>query len=219
MNRRARRRGRSLSQAFTLVEMMLVLAIVAVVGAFGLATLQRPLSGQRLCAAADEVRTSFCHRGSWPWSRAARWRSATRSTATVIACSRKTIRRRRPRPRRRRRPNRPPRAAPPRLRLPRPPRVRPTAQRRGATGICPRESASWAPTKARRSVSAAAVMPEAAPADETNDNWSDPILFYPDGTTSDARVVLATETSRTLELVLRGVTGLVSVNDPVTAVQ
>ena len=40
---------------------------------------------------------------------------------------------------------------------------------------------------------------------------SDPILFYPDGTTSTAVVVLANEYDRTIEISLRGLTGVATV--------
>ena len=38
--------------------------------------------------------------------------------------------------------------------------------------------------------------------------WSPPILFYPDGTTSDARVVLANKKRQVIEVTLRGITGM-----------
>jgi len=41
--------------------------------------------------------------------------------------------------------------------------------------------------------------------------WSDPILFYPDGTTSTARLVLKNKHGRSIELQLRGLTGVVSI--------
>jgi hypothetical protein len=37
--------------------------------------------------------------------------------------------------------------------------------------------------------------------------WSQPILFYPDGTTSDATVVLANERQHAIRVTLRGLTG------------
>jgi len=37
--------------------------------------------------------------------------------------------------------------------------------------------------------------------------WSDPILFYPDGTTSDSVVVLRDERGHSLRVALRGITG------------
>lgn len=41
-------------------------------------------------------------------------------------------------------------------------------------------------------------------------DWSDPILFFPDGTTSDSVVVLQDEDGRTLHVALRGITGTAS---------
>lgn len=43
--------------------------------------------------------------------------------------------------------------------------------------------------------------------------WSEPIFFYADGTTSTARLVLRNERGRTLDLALRGLTGVVTVGD------
>ena len=43
--------------------------------------------------------------------------------------------------------------------------------------------------------------------------WSEPIFFYPDGTTSTARLVLKNQRGRTLELTLRGLTGVVTVGE------
>ena len=45
--------------------------------------------------------------------------------------------------------------------------------------------------------------------------WSDPILFYPDGTTSDARLIVASGRGYAVHIRLRGVTGNVSVGNPV----
>ena len=42
---------------------------------------------------------------------------------------------------------------------------------------------------------------------------SEPILFYPDGTTSTARLLLKNEHGRTIELSLRGLTGVVTVGE------
>ena len=40
--------------------------------------------------------------------------------------------------------------------------------------------------------------------------WSPPILFYPDGTASDASVLLADQRQQTLRVTLRGLTGIAS---------
>ena len=44
--------------------------------------------------------------------------------------------------------------------------------------------------------------------------WSEPILFYPDGTSSTARLILRSEYDRCVDLSLRGLTGVVHVSDP-----
>jgi Tfp pilus assembly protein FimT len=55
---------------------------------------------------------------------------------------------------------------------------------------------------------------DAAPeADAGGTVWSEPILFYPDGTTSDATVVLENEYHRRIELDLRGLTGVATVGE------
>jgi type II secretory pathway pseudopilin PulG len=43
--------------------------------------------------------------------------------------------------------------------------------------------------------------------------WSNPIVFHPDGTTSDASLVLANAGGQTLRVTLRGLTGISNVGD------
>ena len=43
--------------------------------------------------------------------------------------------------------------------------------------------------------------------------WSPPVLFYSDGTTSDADVVLVNERNTAIRISLRGLTGIASVSD------
>jgi type II secretory pathway pseudopilin PulG len=57
--------------------------------------------------------------------------------------------------------------------------------------------------------------PQTTAADDTGD-WSDPIFFYADGSTSDARLVVASDRNSAMRLQLRGVTGSVTVDDNVT---
>ena len=40
------------------------------------------------------------------------------------------------------------------------------------------------------------------------EGWSPPVLFYPDGTASDASVLLSNERGLTLRVTLRGLTGI-----------
>ena len=51
---------------------------------------------------------------------------------------------------------------------------------------------------------------------DSGDNWSDPIYFYSDGSTSDARLLLAADQHTAMRLVLRGVTGTATADDNVT---
>jgi prepilin-type N-terminal cleavage/methylation domain-containing protein len=54
---------------------------------------------------------------------------------------------------------------------------------------------------------------------EDSGEWSDPIYFYADGSTSDARLVLAADRHTAMRLLLRGITGAVTVDDNVNATQ
>ncbi|MCS7305129.1 MAG: hypothetical protein NZ602_08500 [Thermoguttaceae bacterium] len=51
----------------------------------------------------------------------------------------------------------------------------------------------------------------------SDQGWSSPIFFYPDGTTSTARLVLENERGRRIDISLRGLTGMVSISDIYTA--
>jgi hypothetical protein len=53
-----------------------------------------------------------------------------------------------------------------------------------------------------------ATLPEAA-----SGPWSAPILFRPDGTTSDASIVLVNDRQQTLRVTLRGLTGISNATD------
>jgi type II secretory pathway pseudopilin PulG len=46
--------------------------------------------------------------------------------------------------------------------------------------------------------------------DAKDDVWSKPILFNPDGTTSDASILLQNDIGQTVRVTLRGITGLIS---------
>jgi hypothetical protein len=49
--------------------------------------------------------------------------------------------------------------------------------------------------------------------------WSQPIFFYPDGTTSSVRLWLRNKDGRMIELYLRGLTGVVKVGNVTTTAQ
>jgi hypothetical protein len=58
---------------------------------------------------------------------------------------------------------------------------------------------------------------EEAPSVDAGQGWSDPILFYPDGSTSTARVALKNEYDRCIDVSLRGLTGVVTVGEVYSA--
>ena len=51
-------------------------------------------------------------------------------------------------------------------------------------------------------------VPQLAGAAATAGGWSQPIMFYPDGTTSDAAVLIADASDETMRVTLRGLTGI-----------
>ena len=59
-----------------------------------------------------------------------------------------------------------------------------------------------------------AVAQNAAQSASGSDGWSDPIFFYPDGTTSNARFVVASERGGAIHIRLRGITGNVVQGQP-----
>jgi prepilin-type N-terminal cleavage/methylation domain-containing protein len=53
-----------------------------------------------------------------------------------------------------------------------------------------------------------------SPTTEGVTSWSDPIMFYPDGTTTTVELTLATSRGMAVKLSLRGLTGTVKISDP-----
>lgn len=68
-------------------------------------------------------------------------------------------------------------------------------------------------TDAAADARAQPAVSEEAPSGGEGLGWSEPILFYPDGTTSTAKLLLKNEYDRCIELYLRGVTGVVTVGE------
>ncbi len=61
------------------------------------------------------------------------------------------------------------------------------------------------------------ILGDASQFRQEREGWSDPIFFYPDGTTSTARLQLRNERGRFLELSLRGLTGVTTVSEVFTS--
>jgi len=182
----------------TLVEVMLVLALVVFMAAIIWPALERPMAAQRLREAGDQVRGVWvrtrvramstgqtylfrCAAGSSQYvvEAQAGLEPATRGVATADAM-----------------------AAPLTL-------DSSTVSAYAEEGTLPEGIVFYSGDAA---VEAAA---EARPYDANlaDQMWSEPILFFPDGTTSTAALQLRNEYDRTIQLSLRGLTGTVTVGE------
>jgi prepilin-type N-terminal cleavage/methylation domain-containing protein len=198
-------------RAFTLLELLLTLCLLVVLAALTWPALGRPMANQRLRSAADEVRTQ--------WARA---RVAAISSGRVYAF----------------------RYAPNSDRY----AVRPLdtsefcMEGQGTEGTTPVEAeAGGAVVVTSREqrlpegvlFTAGEKLPEASAASSAAPSvpasqegltseeglaWAEPILFHPDGTTSTAQLRLVNEHGATVDVSLRGLTGLSTVG-PVTRSQ
>ena len=180
---------------FTLIEILLVLALVAIMTALAWPMLQRPFANRRLYAAADLVRAGWCQARS----------EAIRSGHTFAF-----------------------RYLPEGDRFMVEPESDPaggmtdTAGTDGSMMMAEDEVTHPVETALPEGVKfvvgdassdAAAMESSAGGATEAEAGWSEPILFYPDGTTSDARLVLGNECGSAMEVALRGLTGVVTTGD------
>jgi type II secretory pathway pseudopilin PulG len=233
------RRKSSRAQAFSLVELLLVLALMAAVAALAWPTVRRQFDNYRLKTAADMVRTEWClarieamrsgcvctfrnsREGNRFFTQHATDSVASSSPARSSASSSAS-------------PSAPSSASSPAPASPPPLGASPPAQPAGAVadGAPPPAAAAGtelqpgekllpegvdfklletASDPAAADAEIAAGAQEPAPSD-----WSDPIFFYPDGTTSDAQLTLKNGQGRAIELNLRGLTGTVDVGDILT---
>lgn len=188
-----KRGSRGLRRGFTLLEVLLVLALAVAVTAVALPALGRPWASQRLRSAADLIRAE--------WTRA-RFKAISTGQTVVF-------------------------------------RYTPEGSRY-LTEVTGTDSFSaWAGEFGAvaeddlgfRSVCEQRVLPQGVifvgaevladtrtqatdgelPA--ASPEWSDAIYFYPDGTTSTARLVLSNEYSDWVEVTLRGLTGVITTSD------
>jgi prepilin-type N-terminal cleavage/methylation domain-containing protein len=184
---------------FTMIEVLLVLALLVVVTALAWPMLQRPFANRRLYAAADLVRAGWCNARS----------GAIRSGHTYAF------------------------------------RYLPEGDRfcvqpeddSGAGGMSDASGSGVdgtpMPSDDEYSQPVERTLPDGvkfvagdtstdamadAGADMPPDgdaSWSEPILFYPDGTTSDAHLMLGNESGSAMEVTLRGLTGAVTTGEVV----
>lgn len=184
------------SRGFTLVEILLVLSIVAVAGAVIWWGVQRPLARQRARSAADTVRTEWCQ------ARVGAMRSGHPYTFQYMVGGDRY------------------RVAP-QENLSSPDPASLTADEYDLMEI--EECLSFIHDRSLpEGIRFLAPDAPSGPADAVSttsaassegEGWSDPIFFYPDGTTSDAQLVLAAGQNCVVRLLLRGVTGTVTVGD------
>jgi prepilin-type N-terminal cleavage/methylation domain-containing protein len=189
---------------FTLVELLLVLVLLAMMAALAWPAIERPWSKHRLRAAADRVRTEWC------LARIEAIRSGKAYVFQYTLGGRSFRTQRRPEG-----PDDEPWAwersetakpAAAGLAAPEASAVRST------TKILPEHVVFGAMTINRESAAATAGVepPLVAPA---GGGWSDAVCFYPDGTTSNVRLVLLNDRGSRVELTLRGLTGTVIVGE------
>ncbi len=195
------RRGRP---GFTLVEMLLTLAIITVISAMAWPVLQRPLANQRLHSAADEVRTRLCktriqamrsgHVYAFRYQLGGDHFRTEPEVAPVPTSSLAGIQ------------SETSDASEDEFRMAGEDaaELEDMALPQGVTFLAEESSDDGMPA----SLAAA----ETGPTVDSGD-WSEPILFYPDGTASNVQLVLGNDQSGAVRLLLRGITGTVTVAD------
>jgi prepilin-type N-terminal cleavage/methylation domain-containing protein len=187
--------GWKVQQGYTLVELLLVLGLLAAIGALAWPALERPFANRRLRVAADVVRTE------WSLARVEAIRSGGPCVFRYAAGGRQFCRERQ---------------------AGESPVAAVTEQQEEPLPAAEAAASPSTPKKLPEGVffSAAGVpldlQAAAADAEPAESDWSEPIFFYPDGTTSDARLVLANDRGKHVELTLRGLTGTVSIGEVLT---
>jgi len=190
--------------AVTLVEVLLVLCLLVAIASIAWPSLERPLSNQRLRKAADLVRVV--------WGRA-RVRAMSTGETLVFRYSiegdRYSVQR-----------------------YAGPESVTGAESTDGPAGTSDYETdpafmlgseprlpdkMTFLSGETATDVRAESLTLEEAPTADGGQGWSDPILFYPDGSTSTATVVLRNEYDRSIELSLRGLTGVITVGEVYSA--
>ena len=199
-----RRPTRPSRHAVTLLEILLVLAVLVALASITWPAMERPLSTQRLRKAADSVRVV--------WARARVKAMSTGQTLVFrysVENDRYTVQYH---------------AGPEFADDP----TSPEAQQTAAGGQDPQafvfgrepklpEGVIFMSGETDEDTRAASLVLEEVPMAESGTSWSEPILFYPDGTSSTVRLILRNEFDRAIELSLRGLTGVVTVGEPYSA--
>ncbi len=192
---RDRRRG------FTLVEVLLTLALLVAITALAWPVLEQPIANQRLRKAADEITARWCGARveAMDSGRTYVFRYTVDDGRFSTECYTPTATSDDP--------------------------VSddyfdPQSGGLGYTGA-PRdpvhdalpEGVTFADSQTQQDTRAAAIQSASQSSSGLEAGYSDPILFYPDGTTTDAELLLQNEYGRYIQLSLRGLTGTVTVGE------
>ncbi len=178
-------------RAFTLVELLLTLSLLVIIASLAWPVMDRPLANLRMRKAADKVRTE------WVTARV----EAMDTGRTCVF-----------------------RYVPEEGRFIVKPHVRnETSGDQEYTGFGERSAATLSDSLPRgitfyasqteSDTRAAGFGIDSDPTVDSTSEWSDPILFYPDGTTSSAELILRDKDGRCINLKLRGLTGVVNVGE------
>jgi prepilin-type N-terminal cleavage/methylation domain-containing protein len=188
-------------RAFTLLEVMLTMCLLVILAAMAWPSLQKPFAGMRLRKAADQIRAE------WTTARV----EAMNSGQTYLF-----------------------RYAPneDRFRVEgyspeqaqgysafgtalgeTGPGLRNTATVLAAREDILPEGVTFVASETAVDTRAALMAAEMEQSDTGEGGWSDPILFYPDGTTSTVRLVLKNADDRYIEVQLRGFTGVITISE------
>ena len=186
-------------QAFTLVEILLVLVILVVVAAVAVPVFYRSIRGATLRSAGEQVRAEWnrAHIKAMktgriyvfrfqPAGRKFQVEPYTAQDDTLDAVSSTST------------------FAPP----PAPPKDDPNSRNQLPEGIKFLEGLTVEEERGK--------MVEEAMGSGGGGDWSKPILFYPDGVSSDAWLVVADEHNSAIRVELRGLTGLAVIGDLTT---
>jgi type II secretory pathway pseudopilin PulG len=195
--RPGRKTPRAGRRSFTLLEVLLVLVIMVALGALAWPAMDRPMANLRLRSAADRVRAE------WGVARGEAIKSGQKYT---FSCG----------------------AQKDRFTVSRAVSPQPAAADDDACAADASADVSPAQEEAEETLPEgiafvsmivdestdpaveSAAEPAAAP-QSAEASWAAPIFFYPDGTTSDARLTMGNLYGRKLEIKLRGLTGVVTV--------
>ncbi len=191
-------------RGFTLVEVLLTLALITIIAGVAWTALQRPMAQQRLRSAADAVKTGWCQ------ARVDAMKSGhTYAFRYAVHGDRYHLG-----------PNDDPSQT-----TPAPVQVTASDDELGGEDPLPPAEDKTLPQGIKfmtddsgGDLGSASDDTQSDVAD-SGDGWSDPILFYSDGSTSDAKVVLAYNRHAAMRLSLRGITGSVTVGDAATMTQ